>query len=699
VKQIRFTLDGQQLEVESGTTILQAAQERGIFIPTFCHHRKLKPFASCFVCVVELEGRPNLVPSCSTGAAEGMIVQTSSERVRKARRSCVELLLSDHTGDCLGPCMTACPAGIDIPGFIKHIALGEDRKALELIKRNMPLPGVLGRVCPRPCEAACRRQLVDEPIAICQLKRYPADVASALGQEYVPATGPPTGKRVAIVGSGPAGLTVAYYLQILGHQCTIFEAHTAAGGMLRYGIPSYRLPRRVIDAEVAVIERMGARFRFNKRVGDDLSLEQVRRDYDAVFLSVGAQRATWLGIPGESLENVLHGTGFLGEVARDESIRIGRRVLVIGGGNAAIDSARTALRIGAEQVTILYRRTREEMPAFDPEVRAALEEGVRIEYLATPARIERSEDGTLRVTCLNTRLGEPDETGRQRPVPIEGSEHARDVDMVIAAIGQRVDVRLVEGIALSGWGTIRVDARTLETNLKGVFAGGDCVVGPDIVVNLVRMGRQAAVAIDQYLLGREVVGEGAPYNHSMGGLAEVPQEVAAGFDPASRILSPHRDPEARSKNFAEVEAGFTPEMARAEARRCMECGCRDARGCRLRDYASRFGADPERFAGERRSYDRDVSHPDIVYEAHKCIQCGTCVRITEEWLGTSALGFVNRGFAARVRPALGRPLGEVPRAGLETIVDECPVGALTLRSAPIPTLDPQFTRPDPGSAR
>ncbi len=691
--EISFILDGKEVRIAPGATILQAAWEQGVFIPTLCHQQQLKPFGSCFICVVELEGRPNLAPACSTLVSEGMVIHSASEKVEAARRTCLELLLSDHLGDCEGPCMTACPAGIDIPGFLKHIASGEDRKALELIKRNMPLPGILGRICPRPCETVCRRSLVDEPIAICQLKRYPADSVADSGEEYIPETDPPTGKRVAIIGAGPAGLTAAYYLQIMGHQSTVFEAHSAAGGMMRYGIPSYRLPREVIDHEVTVIEKMGVRFLFNTRVGDDLTLAQVRRDYDAVFLALGAQRAGWLGVPGEALEGVMHGIGFLGKVSRDEATPIGKRVIVVGGGNVALDSARSAVRLGAE-VTIVYRRTEEEMPCWEEEVSAAREEGIGFEFLKTPTRIDEDPEGGLAVTFVSMELGEPDESGRRRPVPIPGSEQVRQVDNLIVAIGQRVDIRPAEGVEQSVFGTILADEDNLLTNLPGVFSGGDCVLGPDIVVNLIGMGRRAAVAIDQYLSGNPVAGEPPQYNQSMGPLEQVPTEVSRGTEIIPRQKPEHMAPEARRQSFAEVETGFSPEQARQEASRCQECGCRAAPDCRLRQYASRYGAKPERLAGACREFDRDLSHSEIVYEAHKCIQCGICVRLSEEVFGTSSLGFVKRGFAARIKPALDRPLAEVNPEGLQEIVESCPVGAFTYKTDPVHCLESAFKRPD-----
>ncbi|MBW2275898.1 MAG: FAD-dependent oxidoreductase [Deltaproteobacteria bacterium] len=697
MEKITFKLDGEQVEADPGTTILDAAKAQGKFIPTFCHNKELKPFASCFVCVVEVEGRPNLIPSCSTLVMKDMNVLTQSERVVEARRTCVELLLSDHLGDCLGPCMTACPAGIDIPGFVKHLALGEDREALELIKHNMPLPGLLGRVCTRPCETACRRQLVEEPIAICQLKRYPADVVSDSGEEYLPVPAASTGKKIAIVGAGPAGLTAAYYLQLLGHSCTVLEAHEAPGGMTRYGIPSYRLPRDVIDREVEVIEKLGATFQYNKRLGSDFTLDDLRQNNDAVFLGLGAQKASSMRVEGEDLDGVLTGIGFLGEVAGDEQRPIGKRVMVVGGGNTAIDAARTALRLGSAEVTILYRRTRVEMPAWEEEIVAAEEEGINLEILAAPTKVEKNADGSLKVTCIRMELGEPDASGRRRPMPIDGSEHDREYDNVIAAIGQGVDATMAGDVELERWGNIHADPHTMQTSMKDVFSGGDCVTGADIAVNAVAAGRKAAISIDQLVMGREVVGDPHAYNHTMGELDEVPTAIPEQFDKTDRNKMPHLDPVARAKIFDEVETGFSAEQVKAEAERCMECGCRDAHECRLRSYASWFDAEQERYLGARREYEHDDSHESIVHDAHKCIQCGTCVRVTDELLGTHAMGFVGRGFTARVKPAMERAMVLVEGKQLEKIVENCPVGALTYKKDSVWTLDPEFKRPAPRS--
>ncbi len=680
---VTLSIDGESIEVEKGTLILDAARAQGKEIPTLCHDERLKPFASCFLCVVEVEGRPNLVPSCSTECVPGMVVTTENEQILSARKRCLELLLSDHVGDCVAPCREGCPGGLNIPGFIKNLYDGNDAAAVRLIKEKLAMPAVLGRVCPRPCEDVCRRELVDEkPVSICELKRYAADSDHDGGDFFVPERKAATGKKVAIVGAGPAGISAAYYLQQWGHQCTVFEANEKAGGMVRYGIPSYRLPRDVIEREVEVVEKLGAEFRYGQRIGGDVTLDQLRADHDAVFIGVGAQKASTMRCPGEDSEGVLSGIGFLAEVSRDEGTSIGRRVMVVGGGNTAIDAARTSARLGAEDVRILYRRTRNEMPAWAVEIDEAEVEGVQLDILAAPTKIEKRDDGALDVTCIRMELGEPDASGRRRPMPQEGSEFVVTVDNVIAAIGQRVDEDCLgeaSDLERTRWATFIVDDRTLQTNIPGVFAGGDCVIGPDIAIRAVGAGRSAAVSIDQLVRGEEVVGDPEALFVRMGhSRDEVPPGSYANAVPGDRVKMPVLDPKTRVQSFDEVERGLSRDLARSESARCLECGCRAELDCKLRIYGARYGADPTAFVGDKRSFDQDTSHSEVSYESHKCIGCGICVRLGEEVLDVEFLGFVNRGFSSRIAPPFGRTLAEMGGEGLQTLGESCPTGALTL---------------------
>ena len=682
MSRVSLVIDGRTAEVEDGDTILDAAHAAGVEIPTLCHRDDLKPFASCFLCVVEVEGRPDLVPSCSVPAASGMQVRTATDRVRNARKVCLELLLSDHRGSCVAPCMAECPCHVDIPGFLEHISRGEFDQAEALIKQTLPLPSALGRVCPRPCETACNRRLFDSSLAICELKRSAADPSRGTAGAYRPPLAPDTGKRVAVIGAGPAGLSAAYFLRMKGHACTVFEMHAQPGGMLRWGIPAFRLPRHVIDDEVRAITDMGAEIRYGVAVGRDVSLEDLRRQFDALFIGVGAQAAAAMRCPGEDLPSVYSALDFLHEVNAGTRTRIAGRVMVVGGGNTAVDAARTCVRLGAGHVSMLYRRTRAEMPAFKAEIDEAVEEGVDLQLLAAPERIERRGD-SLAVHCIRMELGAPDASGRRRPVPLKGSEYVIEVDHVIAAIGQAVDAAaLGAGVpALSKYGTFSIEPRTGATSLPGVFAGGDCVIGPDIAVRAAAAGRIAAASIDQFLRGVPVTGDTDVFFSSFASDADSLREIYGEVPKTVRAEMPRIGLEERRTTFDEIARGFSCSEAMGEASRCLGCGCRAASTCRLRQYSAEYGTEAGRFAGDMRGLERDASHPEIRYESGKCILCGICSRLCEEKFGVSALGFVKRGFPARIKPPLGKTLADVDFAHLREVTEACPTGALSLRRA------------------
>jgi len=673
-------IDGRDVAVEAGTTILDAARRLGIEIPTLCFVEGLEPVASCFLCAVQIEGRANLSPACAMPVSDGMVVTTCSDDVRAARKMALELLLSDHAGDCIAPCSARCPAGLDIPGFVYEIAVGRNRRAMEVISDRLTFPASLGRVCPRLCEDECRRCGHDEGLSIGALHRFAADQDLAAADRFVPARAEASGRKVAIVGAGPAGLTAAYYLLQKSHACTLFDAHPLAGGMLRYGIPAYRLPREVLDAEIEAVKRLGAEFQMNSVWGRDFSLAGLRESFDAVFLAIGAQNGQELRCEGDQL--AVSGIEFLERVARGERPELGDHVIVVGGGNTAMDACRTAVRLGARNVRVLYRRTRQEMPCLMEEVEGAEVEGVHIEYLAAPIRIERAEDGSLRVTCIRMELGEPDASGRRRPVPIPASEFTVRADTVIAAIGQAVDYShaAAEGLRTTSWG-IAVDAQTLMTSLPGVFAGGDAVCGPDLAVRAVSAGRLAAVSIHQYLSGQPVTGEPAMVNVAMRAPSE--DELAALFrrvEKAPRARAEQIESTRRRLSFDEIEATFTPAEAAAEARRCLTCGCRKADGCRVRQYATEHQADPYRFTGERRRFRQDLTHPDIIYEPGKCIMCDACVRIAARAAEPLGVAIVGRGFSVSMAVPFTMDLSEGLRAAAEQCAKACPTGALAMRT-------------------
>jgi formate dehydrogenase major subunit len=697
---INLTIDGLPVTVAPGTTILSAARQLGLSIPTLCHVEGFEPSASCFLCAVKIEGRPNLWPSCATPAAEGMSVVTDSEEVRAARKTSLELLLSDHAGDCVGPCKTGCPARLDIPNFIAQIAAGNHRKATEIVTEELTLPASLGRVCPRFCEQRCRQCEVEEALSIRNLHRFAADQhlaqcslvgqASRLsggrlapGPAELPAhsaggTPAPLAKRVAIVGAGPAGLAAAHHLLQRGHGAVLFDAHPHAGGMLRYGIPAFRLPRQVLDAEIQMIRNLGAEFRLGKRLGRDFTLDDLRRDFDAVFLAIGAQGSRGLGCPGEDLATPA--LEFLEKLTDGPLPAVGSDVVVVGGGNTAMDACRCAVRLGAKSVRVLYRRTRREMPCLMEEVEAAEAESVKLEFLVAPVRLERKA-GKLSLTCQRMELGPPDESGRARPVPVPGSDFEVLATCVIAAIGQSVDLQPLNSaqITLSKWG-IAADPRTLATNLPGVFAGGDAVTGPDLAVRAVAAGKLAAASIDQYLNGKKVIGSPESVNAVLGKLSE--EELAIflrGIEQVPRAPMPHLPMEKRRTTFDEVELGFSPEAATRESRRCLGCGCGKAIPCRLRQFATEYGVDPQRFVGERRHFSRDTSHPEIIFEPGKCIICGACVKVAAQAGEELGLSFIGRGFQVAVAAPFDRPMAEALGKSARRAAEVCPTGAIMLK--------------------
>lgn len=408
-------------------------------------------------------------------------------------------------------CQDACPLGVDVRGYLGSIANGKFEEALALIRETNPLPGICGRVCHHPCEAACNRGMVDEPLAICMLKRSAADYELKLRTEGKPPSKPrrPTsGKKakVAIVGSGPAGLTCAHDLARLGYEVTIFEKYPVAGGMLWVGIPEYRLPRDIIEIEIDRIKDLGVEIKTDTPVGRDLTLHDLsKRGYKAIFLAVGAHKGLKLRIPGEDdFEGFLDCVTFLRDVNLGKEVKIGEKVVVIGGGNAAIDSARVALRLGCKEVSILYRRSRKEMPANPWEIEEAEHEGVKIHYLASPTKILGKQGKVVAMECIRNELGKLDASGRRRPVPVKGSEFKIDCDLVIPAISQQPDLSFLSkdhGLEISRWNSFVVDDDTLATNLPGIFAGGDAVTGPATVIEAMAAGRKAATSIDEYLSG------------------------------------------------------------------------------------------------------------------------------------------------------------------------------------------------------
>ena len=516
------------------------------------------------------------------------------------------------------PCSHNCPAGEDISLQISLIAQGRFEEALELIRLENPFPGVTGRVCPHPCETECNRAEYGGRVAIHDLERFVADHV---------APKPPSVQasqrrdaKVAIIGSGPAGLTCAYHLARWGYPVTVFEALPVPGGMMRVGIPDYRLPKDVLEREIAAIEALGVEIKTNMRLGDNLSLDDLG-DYKAIFIAVGLSKSRKLNIPGEEARGVIPGLEFLKRLNLGEEVQVGSRVVVVGGGNTAMDAARSALRLGAK-VTVLYRRSRQEMPAIPEEVEEALEEGVDIQFLATPVEILTRDGQVVGLRCIRMRLGEPDESGRRRPIPIEGSEFTVQADAVIPAIGQVADLSFLDEQVKVERGRIVID-RAGATTRPGIFAGGDVATPFGTVAHAIGSGKRAAMAIDRYLRGEELPSF-PPFEESVRfSPRPVESEIVrfedlnlAYFEWAERRESAVRPPEERVKDFDEVALGLDEEQALAEASRCFNCGT-----CIMCDNCLNFCPD---VAISRKNGSGPVSYPFYEINYDYCKGCGIC---------------------------------------------------------------------------
>ncbi|MFC1652967.1 2Fe-2S iron-sulfur cluster-binding protein [Planctomycetota bacterium] len=513
----RITIDGKSVDVVEGSTILDAAQKLGIDIPTLCFLKDMAPTTSCMVCVVKVEGRKTLLPACGTRVQESMVVLSEDETVREARRTALEFLLSDHVGDCMGPCQVACPAHMNIPKMIREIAAGLWDEAIQTVKQDIALPSVAGRICSAPCEKACRRAQVDEPVSICLLKRFVGDEDLKESTPHQPASPPATGKRVAIVGAGPAGLAAAFYLQQAGFACTVYDDRDEAGGMLRYGVKEKDLPRSVLSKEIAQIRRLGVNIQLKTRVGQSLTLVQLREEFGAVFLAIGASTSKELGVLG-----------------------------------------------------------------FDT----------------------KSDK-------------------------------------------------------------LKVKQQTYETDIPGVFAGGDVWRQRKMVIRALADGKEAAVAIEQYLRGLPVIGAVRPFNSRMGKLEKPALDMLAGPACAGGRMEP-----------AGIGAGFVDAQARFEAQRCLHCDCRKPDTCKLRIHAQAYGAKDTRYRGARRLFNMQTGHHDLIYESGKCIDCGLCIRITEQQGEKLGLTFIGRGFDVKVAVPFNRSIEEALTQTAREVVAACPTGAL-----------------------
>jgi RnfABCDGE-type electron transport complex B subunit len=508
--------------------------------------------------------------ACQLACPKNIIqVNTLSERLMKFNQE----------QDPLAPCAQTCPAEINIPKYIREIKAGKYKEAVNTIRMRNPLPLACGRVCPHPCENECRRGIEDEPVSINQLKRFAADYEMNTGSRIPIKCAPDTGKKIAVIGGGPAGLSCAFFLRRIGHQVNIFEAMPKLGGMIRYGIPEYRLPKKVLDWEIQGILNLGIKSFCNVKFGADFGIGSLMASgYEAVFLGVGAWEDYTLGIEGENLDGCFTGINFLQRIASGEQIKLGKTAAVVGGGNTAVDCARTLLRLGLEKVYMVYRRTRKEMPANEVEIVASEEEGIEFVFLAAPTKVVGNDKAT-HLEYLKMKLGEPDASGRRRPEPIEGSETLLEVEMIISAIGQAPETAFkkqdpharIKDLELTRWNTIDNDPATLQSSIPYIFTGGDSATGPSLVVEAIGGGRRAARSIDLFLKGEPV----EPVKNSLQ-KKRIPESIFTqvnGIKKSKRAKMPEIPVSQRLDSMIEVDLVLSEEQALQEAKRCLDC-CR-----------------------------------------------------------------------------------------------------------------------------
>lgn len=677
-----------ETHVPSGITIMEAARQTGITIPSLCQVRGNKSTESCGLCIVEVEGLSKPVLSCSTLISEGLVVTTDSPELKKIRQERLAALAQTHFGDCKAPCNLTCPGQINVQGYIAHVAKGQYEEAMRVIMERNPFPFSVGRICPRFCETRCRRILVDEAVSVNHLKRFVADWCMTNKIDLKIPRQAATGKKVAIIGGGPSGLTGAYYLSQNGHDVTVFEAAPKLGGMLRYGVPKYKIPDNVLDYEINTILHMGISVCTKQRWGTDFTLQDLQdRGFEAILITVGAGVDDPLNIPGANLPQVIPATKILRDINEGHPGNYGKRTAVFGGNNIAMESARSLLRAGVDEVTVIYPRAQTEMAANQRSIREAEREGVQFLLMAKQVQITASVDG-LEIELIRTKLSEPDQKGIRSLEEIPGSTIRLHVDTVISAVGQAASAEKFSGGALEQTlemtpkNNIKVNPRTSLTNHQNIYASGDATSGPRSVIQAVVGARRAAENIHSQLTGVARDANESRFNFTRGkGFDDVDLRNFDGIHIKLREKMPDRPPEISVQDFNEVSLGFSEQMSLTESKRCLSCGCTAFDRCDLKRIAIDLGIDPNKTGmGTKPLYAKDMNHPTIVVDLNKCIYCQRCTNSCEySALDLATTSLDEKGQAMGITLAFNDNCISCGKC-----IDHCSTGALNKKDQIVP---------------
>ncbi|MEI6093301.1 MAG: FAD-dependent oxidoreductase [bacterium] len=666
---MKISIDKKQFEFTNGETILQVAKRNGIKIPSLCFDERFKPQTTCFICIVKDEKSKKIIPSCSVKALDGMSIITDDEEIKKYRKMALELLLSEHDADCFSPCKTACPAGIDVRDYILFSRIGQELNGFVTVRKKNPLVAVVGRVCPAFCENDCSRNNIDETVNIRLLKKYLGDsVYETLYDELFKLESSsikksPSSKKIAIIGAGPAGLSASYYLSLAGCNVSLYDSNEKLGGMLRYAIPSYRLPSALLDKEIDSITRLGVEV-FNNYKVDTEELKKISKKNDHVLLSIGTWKETALGLDESKYANVIPAVSFLRNVFKGNIKSVGNRVVVIGGGNSAIDAARVCIRFGAK-VSLAYRRTRKEMPALNIEIEDALKEGVELFELMNPFEVIPSMVNGVAGAIKFRKMvlsDECDNSGRRK---IKDTDDFKtfDLDTLVYAIGQKAEPELIDSIKAMG--------------LNNVIVCGDARTGASTVIEAVADGRKTAEKILKITKD-----ELAFYSLREKGIL-----ACSHNDKQERVMVSHLSAPERIHNFREIESGYEKIYAVKESERCINCGCSVLDECELRKYSIDYNADPNKYK-QVSTKDKKVSTGVIpafsdqslkhmLHEPSKCIKCGKCISVCKEVAGVDALSFIGRGLGVVLSSNTKNMISESSCTLCGMCIDSCPTGSLS----------------------